>query len=133
MVNYKKLLKTLRNKSKVFLVSFVSFALFFVFALMARPRLVVDNSFINIAIFVLFALPIVILSILNLLKVINKKKNHSVILDALVPLLILFPLYITISGFKSLFGELVEIYTFIPILLILSGLITYASNIFFYI
>ncbi len=100
---------------------------------MARPRLVVDNSFINIAIFVLFALPIVILSILNLLKVINKKKNHSVILDALVPLLILFPLYITISGFKSLFGELVEIYTFIPILLILSGLITYASNIFFYI
>ncbi|MGE4342562.1 MAG: YfhO family protein [Bacilli bacterium] len=121
-----------KNKQAIFITSFISFALFFVFALLARPRLVVYNTPLNIVIFSLLALPIVIFSLLNIIKVFSKTKRYRQILDLMMPLLILFPLYLGATGYISLFQSVIlDIWPFITFGFVLSFLVAYASNLLF--
>lgn len=98
---------------------------------MARPRLEVEYSITTIGLFAALSLPIVILSILNIIRVFQKKKSSTVILDALLPLLILLPLFVVVTGMNSLFGDLLKVYAFIPVFLLLFGITTYVSSLGF--
>ncbi len=121
-----------KNKQAIFITSFICFALFFVFALLARPRLVVYHTPLNIVIFSLLALPIVIFSLLNIIKVFSKTKRYRQILDLMMPLLILFPLYLGATGYISLFQSVIlDIWPFITFGFVLSFLVAYASNLLF--
>ena len=120
-----------RNKQYLTLTSLISVLLFFLIGLIARPRLVIYNNLLNIGIFSIFALPLVILVILNLIKSIKKKDGFLRLVDVLIPLLLLFPLYLGVTGYYSLFNLFVlDIYPFIPILFILFFIVSYGTNLY---
>lgn len=122
----------IKHKQTLYLVSFISFLLFFVFALLARPRLVLYHTPLNIAIFAIIGLPLLIISILNIIKVIKEKRPLMMIFDIVLPLLILFPLYLGATGYYSLIQFiLLDIYPFIPIFFVITFLVSYLSSLLY--
>lgn len=121
-----------KNKHIIFITSFISFAIFFVFALMARPRLVLYHTTLNLVIFSLFALPILIFSILNVIKIFKNTKTYQRLFDVLIPLLLLFPLYLGATGYISVFQIFImDIWPFIALGFVLTFLVSYISNLIF--
>lgn len=121
-----------KNKTFITLTSLISVLLFFLVGLIARPRLILYHQLLNIGLFALIALPIVILVMLNMIKAIKKRQSVLAIIDLLIPMLILVPLYLGTAGYYSLFNLFVlDIYPFIPILFILTFLASYISTILF--
>jgi len=121
-----------KNKQIVFITSFISFALFFVFALMARPRLVLYHTPLNIVIFSLLALPMLIFIILNVVKIFRTTKKYQRLFDVLISLLLLLPIYLGATGYLSLFQIVImDIWPFIPLGFVLTFLVSYISTLLF--
>lgn len=119
------------NKNKLFLMSIITLVGFFILALMARPRLVLDSNPVSIILFLLISLVFALLIGLNVFKIFKKQKKFKTLADIIIPLVIIIPLYVVILGFNSLFDVLYKEYPLIAILLLIFTILATVINLFY--